>query len=404
MKKILVPIFYRAHLGRLRSVLRAIQDHPALELQVITASQAALGSFWKNVRHSEPRSWRASLPWYIKARFAGDREPLTRKVKEEGYAIQARIPLFLDGGTPTVMAKSVGMGMLKIVDALQKLRPDIVLINADRFEMMAVVMAAAYLNIPIAHNEAGDLSGTIDESVRHAITKFAHIHFAATDASRKRVLQMGENPEFVFTVGSPVIDILKNMNGKIPAEVLPNIDTSRPYLLVMAHPVTTESEEENAGMIKSIITALENLKMPTVLVHGNSDAHSRVVGPGLMEWASRSGHLWLYAVKWMHSDHYFRLLANSSCALGNSSSFIREGAYLGTPAVLVGSRQQGRERGKNAVEVEADAAKIEEAVRAQIAHGRYPQDSLFGDGNSGVKIAEILATVNPPIQKKFHQL
>lgn len=357
-----------------------------------------------NVRHSEPRSWWASLPWYLKARFLRSSDSLTRKIKGEGFGIRSSVPMFLDGGTPAVMAKSVGVGIIKIIDELQRLEPDLVFINADRFEMMAVAIAAAYLNIPIAHNEAGDVSGTIDESVRHAITKFAHIHFCATEKSQKRVLQMGENPEFVFTVGSPAIDALKNLEPEFPQKAIPLIDGKKPYLLVMSHPVTTESAVYNQKTLGSIAGALEKLSMPVIWIGGNSDAHSHIVGPGLAEWAEHSRHSWLYTAKWMHPDYYLRVLANAACAVGNSSSFIREGSYLGTPAVLVGSRQQGRDRGKNIIEIEADAEKIEKAVRFQISHGPYASDALFGDGDAGDKIAEILAAQNPPIQKKFYEL
>lgn len=406
-KKILVPIFFRGHLARLRSVFRAIERHPALELQIMAASRAAYGSFLANFRHSEPRSWRKALPWYIKAIGAND--VLEKKVLAEGFPVHARVPLFLDGGTSATMAKSVGIGMVRIIDELQRLKPDIVFVNADRFEMMAVALAAAYLNIPIAHHEGGDISGTIDESVRHAITKFAHIHLTATEESKRRVLQMGENPRFVFNVGSPTIDAIKSLDLKISNDILPGFDWSRPYLLVMAHPVTTESDEENLKTVRSIIAVMERLQMPTVLIGGNSDAYSRIVGPAVAEWVERthphpSHRSYLFATKLMQPDNYLRVLAHAACAVGNSSSFIREAAYLGTPAVLVGSRQQGRERGENAIEIEADAAKIEAAVRRQLAYGRYPQDSLFGDGTAGAKIAEILATANPPIQKKFHEL
>lgn len=414
-KKILVPMFYRAHLGRLRSVLTAIREHPKLELQIMAALPAGYGSFFMNMRHSEPASWWRALPWYIKMRVAGMRkffnqsrtmrqDPLIRKIIDDGFSIQSVIPLFFDGGTPWTMSKSVGFGMMRIVDELERLRPDIVVVNADRFEMMAVTLAAAYCNIPIAHNEAGDISGTIDESVRHAITKFAHLHLTATDASRRRVIQMGENPRFVFTVGSPGIDSLNNFDSGFASDLFPGIDHKKPYLLVMMHPVTTESDEENTRMAHNIIAALNQLRMPTVLVWGNSDANSRAIGPYVARWIETEKPPYLYSVKWMHPDKYIRVLANAACTLGNSSSFIREGSYFGTPAVLVGSRQAGRERGKNVVEVEGGAEEIVRAVGDQLTHGRYPSDSLFGDGTTGKKIAEILASTNPSIQKKFHEM
>lgn len=412
-KKVLVPIFFRGHLGRLRSVLSGIRDDPRLELQIMAASPQPYGSLFSTLRHSEPRAWRAALPWYMKAKIISlasifhprilvRYDSLVRHVTHEGFSIHSRIPFFLDGGTSTTMAKSVGIGMVEIVDELSRLKPDIVLVNGDRFEMMAVVLAAAYLNIVIAHHEGGDVSGTIDESVRHAITKFAHIHLTATARSRERVLQMGENPRYVFSVGSPTIDALKRIDFSQREQILPGISSDAPYLLVLIHPVTTEGAKENRRATESIIETLERLKMPTAIVAGNSDAYSRFVGPLIAEWKDKKKPAYAVVTKLLRPDHYFHILAGAACAVGNSSSFIREGAYLGTPAVLVGSRQSGRERGQNIVEVAATSDAIEQAVRAQIAHGRYPSDMMFGDGTAGKRIVEILATAEPAIQKTFH--
>lgn len=412
-RKILVPLFFRGHLGRLHAVLSGIRDDPRLELQIMTATSQAYGSFFTHIRHSEPRSWRASLPWYVKARaieiasrlrphILARYDPMVRHIAREGFMVDSRVPFFLDGGTSSVMAKSVGIGMVRMVDELMRLKPDRVFINGDRFEMMAVAIAATYLNIPIAHHEGGDVSGTIDESVRHAITKFSHLHLPATDRSRERILQMGENPQFVFTVGSPTIDALKKIDFNRREQILPGIDPNRPYILVMAHPVTTEEYHENRRTVESILRAVERLQMPIALVAGNSDAYSMIVGPMVAEWKDRKNLPYAALTKLLRPDRFARLLAGAACAIGNSSSFIREGAYLGTPAVLVGSRQRGRERGENAVEVPANPDAIERAVRGQLAHGRYLQNTMFGDGNAGKRIVEILATAEPPIQKTFY--
>lgn len=414
-KKILVPIFFRGHLARLRSVFRAIERDPRLELQIMVASRAAYGSFFTNLYHSEPRSLARAIRWYMRARLAtmgadlgvwgrgySGRDALERKVIDAGFPVHARLPLFLDGGTSRAMAKSVGIGMTRIVDELRRLQPDVILVNGDRFEMMAATIAAAYLNIRIAHHEGGDVSGTIDESVRHAITKFAQVHLAATECSRARIVQMGEDPRFVFTVGSPTIDALKETDLESHEGFPPGIDPAKPYLLAMLHPVTTEGDRANRATVESVLTVLERLQMPTVLVWGNSDAYSRMVGPVVAEWIETRRPPFLYTTKLMHSNVYARLLARAACAVGNSSSFLREGAYLGTPAVIVGNRQQGRERAENAMEVEPDAAQIEAAISAQLTHGKYAGSMLFGDGKAGKQIAEILATVDPPIQKRFH--
>lgn len=410
-KKILVPIFYRGHYGRLKPVLEAIQKHPQLELLVMTASQAAYQHFAATIRHSEPQRWREALPWYIKARLLGigerlgilkgiEREHIIKKLREDGFPIHAQAHFFFDGGTPSVMAKSVGLGVMKIVDELERLKPDMVLINADRFEMMGVAIAASYLNIPIAHNEAGDVSGTIDESVRHAITKFAHVHFTSTETSRARVMQMGENPEFVFTVGSPAIDAAARVD-RMAESTIGRVDLTRPYCAVLVHPVTTESMEENERTLQAVTTALEKLALPAIIIGANSDAGSNTVGKGVVAWYEKTKPAHIYFAKHLHPERFYRILARAAVALGNSSSFIREGAFFGTPVVLVGSRQQKRERGNNVIEVKPEPTEIAEAVQKQIAHGRYEPDMRFGNGKASERMAEILAAVNPPIQKQF---
>lgn len=413
-RKVLIPIFNRAHYGRLRSVLRAISAHPKLELQVMVGTPAAYDHFFTNIKHSRPHTWRLSLPWYLRARMLSlldkiipgtvlKNDVLAKHIVADGIPVHARVPIFFDGGMAETMAKSVGFGIMGIVDQLKKLKPDVVFVNADRFEMMAITLAAAYLNIPIAHNEGGDISGTIDESIRHAITKFAHLHFTATERSKKRVLQMGEHPDHVFHVGSPSIDLLKAMDLSFPKERVPGIDLATPYLVVLSHPVATESKEYNAGMARSLVAALKEVQMPTILLGSNVDAGSDEVGKALRAWIEQEKPSNVFFTKHLHPDDFFRVIANAACAVGNSSSFIREGAYLGTPAVLIGSRQQNRDKGKNVQEVGVEQGAITAAIRAQLAHGRYERDTMFGSGDAAARMAEILAEAQPSIQKRFHE-
>jgi UDP-hydrolysing UDP-N-acetyl-D-glucosamine 2-epimerase len=406
-KKILVPIFNRAHLGRLRPVMKAIQDNPKLELQVITAVPAAFGNFRFNIKHSRPRSWRLALPWYVRARILSlsfrsvvKSDHLSRAVINDGFPVNAYVPLFLDGGISETMAKSVGFGLISLVEEFKRLKPDVVFINADRFEMMAVAIAAAYLNIPIAHNEGGNLSGTIDESVRHAITKLSHIHFVDTSESRARVIQMGEDPERVFEVGSPAIDAASQSIDTKP--VLGKIDFTKPYILALHHPVATESDDDNARSLREVIKAIDNIRMPTVFLGSNADAGSHPVGEVMRQW-HKTNPQYVFFTKYLPPDDFYSVLKHAACAVGNSSSFIREGAYYGTPAVLVGTRQSGRERGENVLEVEPKADMIEKAVLGQIQHERYKQDLRFGAGRSGELIAQYLADIEPNIQKKFYE-
>lgn len=410
-RKILVPIFNRAHYGRLRQVLKSIKEHPKLELQIIVAVPAAYDYFFTNLRNSRPHSWLLSLPWYLRARaisFFGGKEKifkndfLAQKLMADGFEISGYVPMFLDGGVSDTMAKSVGIGIPEIVEEMKRLKPDVVFANADRFEMMAVALAASYMNIPIAHNEGGDISGTIDESIRHAITKLSHIHFTSTEQSRKRVIQMGENPENVFAVGSPAIDAVKNLDLSINENIFPDLDVSKNFLLTLLHPVTTSSAEENSLMAKNLISALKDLRMPTVLLGSNIDAGSDEVGKAIRNWIQNENPDYVFFTKHLHPDDFYRYLNASSCAVGNSSSFIREGAYFGTPVVLIGSRQNKRERGENIVEVGMEVESLRKAVLNQIRACRYQPSLMFGSGDTGLKIADILSDVSLEIQKEFH--
>ena len=409
-RKILVPIFNRAHYGRLRPVLKAIKNHPQLDLKIIVGVPAAYGYFFKNLKNSQPQSWSQAMPWYVLARvrsFLGDsfvfkNDFLAKNLLADGFDLESYAPIFFDGGKSETMAKTVGLGIEILVDEIKKIKPDIVFVNADRFEMMAVAIAASYLNVPIAHNEGGDLSGTLDESIRHAITKLAHIHFTATEASRKRVIQMGENPEFVFNVGSPAIDALYQLNKNTAPDIINKVGEN--FLLALMHPVATVSKEENKFMANVLVRSLDELGMNVVLLGSNIDAGSDELGRIIKDWANKEKNFKVFFTKHLPPDDFYMLLNKTSCAIGNSSSFIREGAYFGTPVVLVGSRQNSRERGGNTIETKMDSNEIVTAVKCQLEAGRYSQNIMFGDGQAGNKIADILARINPNPQKSFNTL
>lgn len=411
-RKILMPIFNRAHYGRLRPVLKAIQNHPQLELKIVVGVPAAYGYFFKNIAHSRPRSWRTALPWYVLARvrsFIGKEyvlrnDFLAQNLIRDGFELESYVPMFFDGGRSETMAKTVSLGIGRLVEEIKKIKPDTVFVNADRFEMMAVAIAASYLNIPIVHNEGGDVSGTIDESIRHAITKLAHIHFTSTASSRKRVIQMGENPEKVFNVGSPAIDAAAGIDFSKEPSVLPNFDVTKPYLLVLAHPVATLTKEENIKAVENLVSAIKEINLPKIILGSNIDAGSDVLGSIIKNWLEKEKPADVFFVKHLHPDDFYKYLKNAACAVGNSSSFIREGAYFGTPVVLVGSRQNNRERGENVVEVSGDKNLIKKNVVEMLEKDRFNSNLMFGSGDAALKIVNILSSVNLSVHKIFHEI
>jgi len=408
-RKVLVPIFNRAHYGRLRPVLLAIKNHTALELQIIVAVPAAYKNFFGNLKNSRPHSWLLSLPWYIRARLIGflgsnkilKNDFLASKLLDDGFNINGFVPMFIDGGVSDTMAKSVGLGIPLIVEEIKRLKPDIVFVNADRFEMMGVALAASYMNVPIAHNEGGDVSGTLDESIRHSITKLSHVHFTSTESSRRRVIQMGENPERVFAVGSPAIDAVKNLDLQIRKNIFTGLDISKPFLLTLLHPVATSSSKENSLMANNLIKVLKDLKMQTVLLGSNTDAGSDEVGKAIRSWISTENPDYVFFTKHLHPDDFYRYLNASVCAIGNSSSFIREGAYFGTPVVLIGSRQNKRERAENILECDENCENIKSSIEKQIKVGRFNKSLLFGNGEASNHVSGILSRINLDVQKSF---
>ena len=305
------------------------------------------------------------------------------------------------------MAKSTGLGLLELPTVFESLQPDIVLSVADRFETIATAIAAAYMNLPLAHTQGGEVSGSIDESVRHAVTKLAHLHFPATELSRQRVIAMGEDPDRLqrrLPVNRPRREgELRHAPGgprDLRRSRLP-IDPEKPFLLMMQHPVTTEYGR-GFEQINATLNAVTSLGMQTLVFWPNVDAGSEEVAKGIRLFREAGRDENFHFFRNLPPETFVRLMAHCSCIVGNSSAALREGAFLGTPAVTLGSRQQNRECGQNVVRTSNDADEIADAIRDQMRHGPYERDDLFGDGTAGERIAEILAVAEPRIQKKLH--
>jgi UDP-hydrolysing UDP-N-acetyl-D-glucosamine 2-epimerase len=377
MKKVCVVVASRANYGRIKAVLSAIKAQPGLELQLIVGASALLYRFGKVVD----------------------------LIEADGFEVTSRIYSIVEGENLTTMAKSVGLGILELSTQFENLRPDIVLTVADRFETMATALAASYMNIRVAHTQGGEVTGSIDESVRHAITKLSHLHFAATEKSRDRIIRMGENPDFVFNTGCPAIDAISDIDLSMPANLFETyggvgipVDPSRPYLVVLQHPVTTEFGS-GFSQINETLKAVQEHNMQTVWLWPNVDAGSDDISKGLRMFRERNRDAPIHFFRNFAVEDYARLIGNAACLVGNSSSGIREGAYLGVPTVNIGSRQQRRERGGNVIDVGYDARAIADAIGVQLRHGRYEPDNIYGDGNSAPQIARLISEVEAPIQK-----
>lgn len=378
-RKVCVVLTTRGNYGKMKSPMRAIRAHPALELQLVVAGGILLP------RHGD----------------------YARIIEGDGFTIDRRVYFLVEGDDPAAMARSAGLATIEIGHALDVLQPDVILVIADRYEALSIALAAACMNVPVAHLEGGEVSGSVDERLRHAVTKLAHLHFPANGDAAERIRRMGERPESIVVVGSPSLDLLADV-ALDDVSMLDRaqrftgegdrIDFGGEYLVVSQHPVVTEYEE-SFRQLEETGAAVEALGLPAVWIWPNMDAGADRLREGVRTFCET--HKGIHHVPSLPFEAYAVLLRNARCFIGNSSSGIRECDFLGVPVVNVGTRQDGRQRGRNVVDVPYDRAAIAEAVRRQAAHGPYPPGRLYGDGRAGERLAEALATHDFQRQKRI---
>lgn len=379
-RKVCVVLVDRANYGRMKPVMRAIAEHPSLQLQVLVAGTMVL------------------------ERFGTAADVVVR----DGFNIDGKIFMELEGSTPATMAKSVGFGIVEFVNEYLRLQPEVILLIGDRYEALSAGVAAAYMNICIAHIQGGEVSGSIDESARHVISKLAQFHFPSTTRSAEFLMRMGEDPTTILAVGCPSSDLARMLNRRLNGDEINDkgsgaeIDLNKPFVLTVFHPTTTEYGDERAQM-EELLAALLELELQTVLLWPNIDAGSDHVSKAIRVLRDRhSTGSWLRTLVNLPPELYLKLLATTACAIGNSSSFVRDAGYFGTPVVLVGKRQEGREHDAHLVKVSSARMEISAAVLTQLRHGRYAPSSLYGDGYVSMKIAQRLAELQPYVQKRLH--
>jgi UDP-hydrolysing UDP-N-acetyl-D-glucosamine 2-epimerase len=382
MRKICVVVGSRANYSSIKSAMHAIVEHPDLELQVVAVASALLDRYGS----------------------------VATLMEEDGFELRARVFMLIEGETPATMAKSTGIGLIELPTVFEQIQPDIVLTVGDRFETMATTLAAVYMNIPLAHTMGGEVTGTVDESIRHAITKFAHIHFPACADARDRIIRLGEVEESVHMVGCPRMDLVADIVDKdVDESIFTSMfeqgvggvfDIRRPFVILSQHPVTTEYGEGERQITESL-RAIQELELPAVVLWPNADAGSEDVARGMRKFREHNDDSGFHFFKNIPVDHYVHLMNRAVCIIGNSSSAIREGAFIGTPAVNIGTRQNSRQRGRNVLDVGHARKEIVEAVRSHLDHGRYPGEPIYGDGKAGRRIADVLSRCQWEIQKKI---
>ena len=383
MRSICFPITSRIHYARQKRLLEKLRSHPKINLQLIVGGSVLLDKY-------------------------GER--FFPAIQKDGFRVDEVLFNVVDGGSNIAMAKTAGLTALEFSNSLHKLNSHVVLIRGDRFEQLAIAMVAAYLNKTIAHIEGGDVSGTIDESVRHAITKLAHLHFVTNEDSRRRVIQMGENPRSVFNVGSPEVEFASLVDPKNDGRIVnkagtgPQIDVQKPFLMVLQHPVTTASN--NRRNTETLLQAIDALNMPVAWFWPNSDAGTNEIAKAIRIYREQ-GKIKNNKIRFVTDllpEDFIGLLRKASILIGNSSSGIKEASYFGTPVVNIGTRQQGRLRGPNVMDVGFQRLAIIQSIKKQLEHGRYPPSHIYYKFDTSEIIVKILSKAKLQSQKKFFDL
>lgn len=331
-------------------------------------------------------------------------------LENDGIPVHHRVHLSIDERSPYKTSTAVGEAAMKFAEVFNDIKPDILVILGDRYEALGVVVAAVYMNIFIVHIQGGEVTGTLDEHTRHALTKLSHLHFPATKFSAERLIKMGEPAEMVIPAGCPGTDMVlaapkmsfEELRYEIykltkRRDVLERLEPG--FFLVLQFPVATEVHEAE-HQIDTTIAALERFNRPKLILTPTPDAGGDIVERKLRAYAERDPRAVI--VKHLPPELFVNAMRLSSVMIGNSSAGIRETGYFGTPTLNIGSRQEGRERSSNIMDVPHDTETIVEAIQKQVEHGPYPIEMIYGEGDTGTCIAEKVATIDfTKIQKRL---
>lgn len=371
-RKVCVVITARPSYSRVKTVLEGIKAHNSMELQLVVAASALLDRYGSTVE----------------------------MIQSDGFIINSKVFNILEGENLTSAAKTTGIGILELSSVFKNLEPDIVVTIADRFETMATAITASYMNIPLAHIQGGEVTGNIDEKVRHSITKLADYHFVSSVSARERVIKMGENPNTVFNTGCPSIDLAAKVKDQPQINFNPYAkyggvgkqpDFTGGYWVVMQHPVTTEYNNSRKH-VEETLEAIKNISTPVFWFWPNVDAGADGTSSGIRAFRENNALNHVHFFKNMDGEDFLRLLINSKGIIGNSSVGIRECAFLGVPAVNIGTRQNKRDRSSNVIDVGYSAKEILAAMdEISLAPIRPTSSLIYGDGSSGIKISSLLA-------------
>ncbi len=367
-RRILAVTGCRSDYGPMRPIYRKVAAEPELDLQLMVTGLHLLPEF------------RDSLA----------------EVRSDSFAPSHVVSMLLGEEGGRAMAQGLGLGTYGAAACIESVAPDIVLLQGDRGDMLATAIAASHMNVPIVHMSGGDQTGTIDQPIRNAISQFAHVHLTTCAQSTERLLSMGEGQARVFQVGEPNLDVIRTM-GFEPPEVLDtalDLDFSRPVLLATLHPVTTEFNDA-PGQMRNVLDALDSLAIQTVFTYPNADAGGREMMAVLESFRDRP---WLRIVPSLGSLRYLSLMRTVSALVGNSSSGLLEAPSFRLPAVNIGTRQHGRLRASNVIDVGYGVQDILRGLEVALGGAGFRKElatcsNPYGDGHAAERTVRILASL-----------
>jgi len=367
-RKILYISGTRADYGLMRSVLRKIDNHPDLTLDIVVTGMHLMDEFGKTIEEIQNDGFHCHI---VDVRYEDD--------------------------TKASMATFIGQFIQKLTPVVCNLHPDIILVLGDRGEMLAGAIVGVYLSIPVAHIHGGEVTSTVDDFARHAITKLAHIHFPATEESKERIIRMGEDPTRIFVVGAPGLDQIQEESLLSRDELAEKyqLDFSTPVILLVQHPVTLEADRAQE-QIRETLEAVVSLRYQTVVIYPNADAGGRAMIETIKEYTRYSFIKPFSSIQ--HRD-YLSLLKEISVLVGNSSSAIIEAPSFGLPAVNIGTRQMGRERAVNVIDTDYESDSIEKCIERALYDSEFKNKAqkcknVYGNGKTSEKIVDILKDID----------
>jgi UDP-hydrolysing UDP-N-acetyl-D-glucosamine 2-epimerase len=382
-KKICVVVNSRANYARVKSLLTEIIKNKKLKLILVLGASATLYRFGE----------------------------VHNVIRKDRFKINEMLFSVVEGNDLIGMSKTTGLSIIELSNILKKQKPDLVVAVADRYENLSIAISASYMNIPVAHIQGGETTGSIDEKVRHAITKLSDIHFVSTKRAKDFVIRMGESKSKVFLTGCPSIDLIKNKDYSLSKNFLNRFGSGAPvytnenYILVVQHPVTTEFKNADIQIeetIEAIKLFCKNKNYKAIWLWPNIDAGSDTFSKKIRMFKDSNPNFVRF-IKNFTPEDYAKVMKNSKCVVGNSSSGIREASFLGVPSVNIGTRQSDRERGPNVRDVEYNKKKILKSISQQVGK-KFKKSFIYGSGDAGKKIGKILSKTNFTINKKLNYL